>query len=141
MTLRIEFQIDGPPIGKGRPKAVRMGNAVRMYTPKKTAEYETDIAFKAAQLMGDIPPLETPVEVGVHAYYPIPASWSKKRQQAAINGLEIPGKPDLDNVAKAVLDALNGVVYVDDKQVITMWITKRYSTFPHVRVWIDERVL
>jgi Holliday junction resolvase RusA-like endonuclease len=141
MTLRIEFQIEGPPIGKGRPKAVRMGNAVRMYTPKKTAEYETDIAFKAAQLMGDIPPLETPVEVGVHAYYPIPASWSKKRQQAAMDGLEIPGKPDLDNVAKAVLDALNGVVYVDDKQVITLWLTKRYSTFPHVRVWIDERVL
>ena len=138
--IHIEFTVDGPPIGKGRPKAVRFGNQVRMYTPKKTSEYETDIAFKAAQIMGDTKPVETPVSVGVLAYYPIPASWSKKRQQAAIDGIEIPGKPDLDNVLKAVLDALNGVVYVDDKQVVRLTGGKAYSSYPRLVVWVTERL-
>jgi Holliday junction resolvase RusA-like endonuclease len=139
-VIHIEFTVDGPPIGKGRPKAVRFGNQVRMYTPKKTSEYETDIAFKAAQVMADLEAVETPVSVGVLAYYPIPASWSKKRQQAAIDGTEIPGKPDLDNVLKAVLDALNGVVYVDDKQVVRLTGGKAYSTYPRLVVWVTERL-
>lgn len=138
MTLKIEFKVEGPPIGKGRPKAVRMGNAVRMYTPKKTAEYETDIAFEAVKVMGDAKPVETPVSVGVLAYYPIPASWSKKRQQAAYEGALIPGKPDLDNVLKAVLDALNGVFYKDDKQVVRMVCSKRYCKHPRLVVWVEE---
>lgn len=138
--MHIEFTVEGPPIGKARPKAVRFGNQVRMYTPKKTSEYETDIAFAATQAMAGMETVETPVCVGVLAYYPIPASWSKKRQQAAVDGTEIPGKPDLDNVIKAVLDALNGVVYLDDKQVVRLMGTKAYCRHPRIEVLVEERL-
>lgn len=136
----LEFVVAGPPIGKGRPKAVRQGGFVRMYTPKLTVEYETDVAFKASLVMGDMPVLETPVSMNIVAHYPIPASWSKKKQQQALAGLVIPGKPDLDNVGKAILDALNGVVYVDDKQVVRLVMEKRYSFEPRIEVTVKERI-
>lgn len=136
----LEFTVPGTPIGKGRPKAVRQGGFVRMYTPKQTIDYETDIAFKAALAMGDLPVLDSAVSMTVTAFYPIPASWSKKKQQQALAGLLIPGKPDLDNVGKAVLDALNGVVYVDDKQVVRLLMTKAFSFEPRVEIKVKEKV-
>jgi Holliday junction resolvase RusA-like endonuclease len=139
-VICLEFTVPGTPIGKGRPKAVRQGGFVRMYTPKQTLDYETDVAFKAAQAMGDMPVLDTAVSMRIVAYYPIPASWSKKKQQQALAGLLIPGKPDLDNVGKAVLDALNGVVYVDDKQVVRLLMEKEFSFEPRIEVIVKERI-
>jgi Holliday junction resolvase RusA-like endonuclease len=137
MTL-IEFTVPGIPIGKERPRAARVGGFIRMYTPKKSLDYETDIALQAAKALGDIPPLETPIALTVTAYYCIPVSWTKRKQRQAQAGLLIPGKPDLDNVAKAVLDGLNGVAYVDDKQVIRLVVTKAYSFDPRVEVTVRE---
>ena len=127
-------------MGKERPRAARVGGFIRMYTPKKSLEYETDLAFKASQVMGEDPPLETPVHMDIKAFYPIPVSWSKKKQQQALDGLIVPGKPDLDNVAKAVLDALNGVAYMDDKQVVRLALLKAYSFEPRIEVRFFERV-
>jgi Holliday junction resolvase RusA-like endonuclease len=135
-----EFTVPGIPIGKERPRAARVGGFIRMYTPKKSLDYETDVAFKASQVMGDHPPLELPVQMTIKAYYPIAASWTKKKQQQALSGQIVPGKPDLDNVAKAVLDALNGVAYVDDKQVVRLSLTKEFSFEPRVEVRIAERL-
>jgi Holliday junction resolvase RusA-like endonuclease len=68
----------------------------------------------------------------------VPVSWSKRRQLAALSGDEVPGKPDLDNVAKAILDACNGIAYVDDKQVARLTVSKAYSTEPGVEVYMHE---
>lgn len=135
----IEFTVPGIPIGKERPRAARVGGFIRMYTPKKSLDYETDVAFKASLALGDQPPLESPVAMHIKAFYPIAASWTKKKQQAALAGQIPPGKPDLDNVAKAVLDALNGVAYLDDKQVVRLVLTKEYSFEPRVEIRIVER--
>jgi Holliday junction resolvase RusA-like endonuclease len=117
-----------------------VGGFVRMYTPKESMEYEADVAFKASQVLGDLPPLETPIAMTLTAYYPIPASWSKKKQQMALGGLIPPGKPDIDNVGKAVLDALNGVAFVDDKQVVRLVLTKEFSFEPRVEVTVMEKL-
>lgn len=138
MTAAIYFVVYGEPQGKGRPRASSRGGFVRMYTPAATQAYENEIAGLAARAMGELQVLSTAISLRVVAHHAIPVSWSKKKQLAALNGEVIPGKPDLDNVAKAVLDAMNGVVYVDDKQVIRLVAEKRYSMEPKVEVYVHE---
>ena len=131
--MELQFTVLGRPRGKGRP---RFGNG-RTYTDKQTLEYERLIACRAAEAM-PCPAVETPVIVRIVVYKGIPVSWSKTRRQRAMMGGEIPGKPDLDNVAKAVLDALNGVAYVDDVQVVKLTVSKHYSEEPRIEVSVKE---
>lgn len=132
------FVVPGQPYGKGRPRASSRGGFVRMYTPATTLAYEAEIARLAEMARGDWPVLATPMSLRVIAHHAIPVSWPKRKQLQALNGEVIPGKPDLDNVAKAVLDALNGVIYEDDKQVIRLVAEKRYSVEPRVEVYVHE---
>lgn len=133
------FVVPGAPIGKGRPKFARKGAFVRAYTPEKTASYENLVKVAAAEAMAGAQPLERPVFLALTLNIPIPASWSKKRRQLAVAGLiGATVKPDLDNVCKAVTDAMNGIVYVDDKQIVSATIVKQYATVPHVEVRVSE---
>jgi len=139
MTAGIYFVVPGAPVGKGRPRASSRGGFVRMYTDAKTLSYEQLIAKQATYAMGSLSEmLYTPISMRIVALYPIPVSWSKRKQLQALNGELIPGKPDLDNVAKAVLDAGNGVIYQDDKQVIRLVIEKRFAFDPRVEVYVHE---
>jgi Holliday junction resolvase RusA-like endonuclease len=68
---------------------------------------------------------------------PIPPSWTKKRQAAALAGVEWPtGRPDSDNLAKGVLDALNGILWGDDAAVVELTVSKRYCTRPRTCVTV-----
>jgi Holliday junction resolvase RusA-like endonuclease len=141
MTGSVYFVVTGKPVGKGRPRASTRGGFVRMYTDAKTLGYEAAIADEAARAMSGAEPFETPMQMQVSCYYPIPKSWPKKIKQGAIDEEVFPKvKPDLDNVVKAVLDALNGVVYRDDAQVVNLVATKRYATEPRVEVYIFEKL-
>lgn len=131
----IAFEVPGPPIGKGRPRAFRMGNSVRMHTPEKTANYESLVKLAARMAMKGAGLMAFPVALSLIVLHPIPKSWSKRRQEAALAGTERPTtKPDADNVAKAVADACNGIVWVDDAQVVELHVSKRYSATPGVMV-------
>jgi len=138
VSAAIYFVVPGQPYGKGRPRASSRGGFVRMYTPATTLAYEAEIARLAEMARGSWPVLATPMSLRVICHHAIPVSWSKRKQLQALNGEVIPGKPDLDNVAKAVLDALNGVIYEDDKQVIRLVAEKRYSVDPRVEVYVHE---
>ncbi len=68
------------------------------------------------------------VRLRIVAYFPVPQSYSKKKRGECIAGVIKPTmKPDIDNVIKAALDAMNGVVFDDDKQVIELLVAKRYT--------------
>ena len=136
MTFKVIFSVEGDPVGKQRPRFARG----RTYTPKKTVDYEKHIADKAREAMGSSEPLETPVAVYIYANHAIPASYSKKRRQDCLNRLERPNKPDLDNTAKAFLDAMNGIVYKDDVQVVSLHVTKRYETIASVHICVREEL-
>ena len=138
MSAAIYFVVPGQPVGKGRPRASSRGGFVRMYTDAKTVTYENAIARQATFAMSMWPVFYTPISLRVVAFYGIPGSWSKRKQLQALNGELIPGKPDLDNVAKAVLDACQGVVYQDDKQVVKLVAEKRYSYDPRIEVYAHE---
>lgn len=82
------------------------------------------------------------VSVFIEAVFPVPTAWNKTKKKEAISGLVQPtGKPDLDNIAKAVLDALNGLAYTDDSRVLDLRITKRYGECGFVAVRIDDAVI
>lgn len=121
----INFIVPGKPVGKGRP---RFGRG-RAYTPKTTVEYEKLIADCARQVFGSQEPTEMPCRMQIDAFFPIPKSWPKYKREAVEKGCGgyRPGKPDIDNVAKAVLDALNGIIYKDDSQVWELGVSKRYG--------------
>ena len=138
---KIEFFVPGAPIGKGRPRAARRGAGVVMFTPEKTAGYEALVAAAASNAMrAEAGPLFTgPLEAVLEMRIPIPASWSKAHKAAALAGIELPtSRPDIDNVAKAILDACNGVVFRDDAQVVMLVATKAFSDETGVRVVIRE---
>jgi Holliday junction resolvase RusA-like endonuclease len=136
MTFQVTYSVEGDPVGKQRPR-FSLG---RTYTPKKTVDYETIIASKASQAMGSSEPLQTPVAIFIWISHAIPASYSKKRREACLNGLDWPKKPDLDNVAKVFLDAMNGIVYKDDVQVVKLRVSKRYDTDSGVDVLVREEL-
>jgi Holliday junction resolvase RusA-like endonuclease len=136
MTFQVTYSVEGDPVGKQRPRFSRG----RTYTPKKTVDYESLIASKASQAMGSSEPLQTPVAIFIWISHAIPASYSKKRKEACLNGLDWPKKPDLDNVAKVFLDAMNGIVYKDDVQVVKLRVSKRYDTDSKVDVLVREEL-
>lgn len=137
MTEVITFTVPGEPQGKGRPRAFRAGRGVRMYTPAKTEAYEQAVATAGRQAMAGREPMVGPLAVDLMAVVSVPASWSKKRRAAALEGLELPAKkPDADNVAKAIADGLNGITYGDDAQVVELRVRKRYGEVPGVLVEI-----
>lgn len=82
---------------------------------------------------------EAPLRVGIVAIYAIPNSAGKKKRAEMLTGKIYPTKkPDADNIAKVVLDALNGIAYPDDKQIVCCSCTKIYGEEPGVKVVIDD---
>ena len=136
----ITINLVGPPQGKGRARAFLRGGHISHYTPEKTRTYEGMIRVAAMEAMGNRPALDEPVEFVMRAVFPIPPSFSKKKQQQAMTNEIKPGKkPDLDNIAKAWNDALNGVVYRDDSLICRMALDKRYG--PQALVVVTVRAL
>lgn len=129
------FTVHAAPQGKARPRVTRHGT----YTPQKTKEYEAEVQLAyMMQCQGAKFP-DVPLAIIIDAEYPIPKSTSKKRRQMMLDGKIRPTvKPDADNVAKAICDALNGEAWKDDAQVCTLIVRKVYGENPKVHVQIRQ---
>ena len=119
----MKFMIDCKPIAKARPRLGKYGT----YTPKSTKDYENQV--KAAFLKADKKrKYVDAVKMEIDFYFKIPKSYTKKRVKAIEEKKELyTKKPDLDNLAKAIADSLNGLAYVDDSQIVEMVLRKQYS--------------
>lgn len=132
--MTIIFTIPGQPQGKGRAKVSTRGGFARAYTPEKTAAYENLIKLS----YGSNPKLEGYIAVTILAYYAIPKSFSKAKTAQALSGKIRPTtKPDVDNIAKVVCDALNKIAYDDDSQIISLVVMKSYAQTPRVAVILN----
>lgn len=130
----------GAPRGKQRPRASTRNGRARMYTPKETVEAEATVASMAYQQAGQ-PMLDGPLVVDLHVAMPIPASWSQKKRAEANSGrLRPTGKPDADNISKLYLDALNGIVWIDDAQIVDLHVRKVYGDQPGVTMSVRQLV-
>lgn len=135
----IQFTIPGQPVAKARARVTMVGGFARAYTPKKTADYEALIAGIAKRAMGALAPSARPIEVMLELRMEIPTSWTKaKRLAASIGTVRATKKPDADNVLKGVKDACNGIVWVDDSQVVVITVRKLYHAEPCVVIAVRE---
>ena len=132
------FEILGEPMGKQRPKFARIGNFTRTYTPKETVNYENLVKLSYQNFGGEHFG-SVPLKVQITAKFPIPKSFSKKKHEMAADGeLRPTTKPDCDNIAKIICDALNGIAYDDDKQIVELLVVKEYTERPRVIVEIKK---
>lgn len=122
----MELQIPIKAVSKERPRFHPQFKYA--YTPKKTKDFENLIASYCAVYMrrNGLSVSESYIDVDLVIYNKVPSAWSKKKTKEALDGLIRPTKGDLDNQLKAILDGLNGVAYVDDKQVVQFRATKLY---------------
>lgn len=133
--MKINFVIPGKVQAKQRPRF----NGKFAYTPKETIAYENWVRTCYLEKYRGQPILENPLKVKIIAYYEIPKSTSKKRRLEMKDDKVFPTvKPDTDNIAKSILDSLNNIAYLDDKQVVKLEVEKYYSDVASVVVMIDE---
>lgn len=130
MRTRLKFTVPGTPVAKARPRVTRNGHT---YTPAKTVEHEQRI--QAAFLREHAEQTDRPLEIRICAVMPYPKSMSKKARKAAVWHTK---RPDADNLAKTVLDALNGLAYKDDGQVSRLVVEKVYGEKPRTEIEICE---
>ena len=140
----ITFSVVGEPVPKARARAFIRGGAIGHYTPDKTRAYEAAVQAAARAAMGKTPPLTGAVRLSLWFFLPIPASYSEKRKAELLKGTAAMGsashtkRPDLDNLIKSVSDALNGVVFGDDCQIVQVEAIKRYGLTPSVNIEVIE---
>ena len=135
----IEFTVEGKPTAKGRPRFARRGKFVSTYTPKQTKEYETVIAEAATIAMMGKKPLSGAIEAFFVINLGIPLSFTKKQRTEALCGFLRPTKkPDWDNYGKLFSDAMNGIVYEDDNQIVKCTVEKHYAESPCVKITVKS---
>ena len=133
-----EFVVETIPKAKARPRFVRRGKFVQTYTPKTTLDYEKKIAEEYLLQGGTV--FDYPyLSMTIIAYFPIPKS-TKKADRMLLESECVPYDRhiDLDNLAKAVMDSVIGIAYVDDKQIVSLRVKKFYGKVGRVVIKIKE---
>ena len=140
----IHLTVPGQPMGKQRARTRTVNtNAgksfVMSYTPKKTLNYETYIKELFVIKYPGFEPLEGALSVDLKAYLDIPKSKSKKQKELMLKGKILPKtRPDIDNIFKIFLDALQGVAIKNDSIVVNIRASKFYSSTPKCELTIEE---
>lgn len=105
----------------------------RRFTPKKQENFMGVLQVHARAAMAGRAPFEGPLEMQVMASYAWPASWSNKRKADPAQAWKT-SRPDADNLSKLVADALNGLAFIDDAQVVSLHVWKRFEAVPLLAV-------
>lgn len=125
--------------GKVQAKQRPRFNGKFVYTPKETVNYENWVKACYLEKYNNEKPFEKALKVNIIAFFEIPKSTSKKKKEQMLNNEIYPTiKSDTDNIAKSILDSLNGIAYLDDKQVVSLKVDKYYAEIPSVSVEIKE---
>jgi Holliday junction resolvase RusA-like endonuclease len=137
----MRFTVYGKPQGKARARTVRNNGKVHSFTPKKTVEYEEKIKWAYIQAYSPLTCFNalTPLSIQIAAFYEAPLSYTKNKKKRCYDGEISPTtKPDADNIAKCVCDALNGIAYKDDSAIVMLQVRKAYGEPARVEIEIRE---
>ena len=133
--MTIEFTVPGKPVPMARPRVTMHGT----YTPKRCRDYKTSVAIAAKAAMRGKEPLTGAIIVTMCFRFSLPKSWSKAKRQKWENGkVHFLSRPDIDNLYKSVTDALIGIAYKDDSQIVAAQIIKSYADVDEVAVAVIE---
>lgn len=136
MPERLSLSVISDPVAKARARVAVRGGRAHAYTPRKTENAEWQIRTSFITKYPTHKPLTGPIDIDVSAYLRMPASMPKKQRATA----RPVTRPDADNYLKTVLDALNGVAFADDSQVVSASIEKAYAAegvapFWHIEIY------
>lgn len=133
----IAFTVPLIPTAKGRPQTAVIGGHARIFTPERTRRAETTFSSLAAPY-APAKPFEGPLALALHFQLPVPRGWPAWKR--LVGPWDHDHKPDLDNLAKLVLDALqrSGAWWRDDAQVARLTCSKGYGDPPGTRVTIEQ---
>jgi len=132
---QLNFILYGKPVAQGRPRAARRGKFITLYDPAKSRSWKAQIVEQVRNQLTNQPLLSGPISLTLIFYMPKPKSLPKKKALYHVK------RPDLSNLEKAVEDALNDVVYIDDSQVFEKHSYKIYASEnlrPGVKIEITE---
>lgn len=135
--MKYEFEVIGDIKGKARPRMNTLTGVT--YTPNNTKDYENLIKQYFKIKYPRFVPFENRISVGIKAYFKIPKNTSKKNAELMLKGQISPAKkPDIDNVTKVVLDALNKMAFKDDNQITKLEVEKFYAEEEKILVTVEE---
>ena len=123
----VSFTIPAEPVAFARSG----GNGSIRFTPKRQRDFMALVKLAAHTAMDGEPPMQGAIELQIRACYRVPCSWSKKR---AANARWRTARPDADNIAKIIADAINEIVFADDAQVASLTVQKTYGPIAGVTV-------
>lgn len=135
--MKYEFEVIGDIKGKARPRMNTLTGIT--YTPNSTKDYENLIRQYFKIKYPKMVPLENRVHIKINAYFKVPKNASKKSEEAMLEGKVSPAKkPDIDNVTKVVLDALNKMAFKDDNQITKIEVEKFYDKQEKLVIGFEE---
>lgn len=137
--MKLNFTIKGKVKAK---QSVKFGHNGIKYTPRDMVEYANLVRMSFINAYPDWNTgmlADKPLKAEINVFMPVPKSYSKKKtEQALQNEIRPTVKPDCDNIAKNINDALNGIAYPDDKQIVSLTVNKYYSSSEYVEVKITD---
>jgi Holliday junction resolvase RusA-like endonuclease len=135
LTDEVTVVLSGTPT----PYRHRSAPGGHRYLPARQRDQLACLRLAAAESMNGREPFATPVRLELRVTLPIPKSWSKKKQHAAMTGEILPGsRPDLSNLLKLAEDALSSVVFADDSLVCIQWSQKIYGLAPKIVITVKS---
>ena len=122
MTSAVSFHVQGEPVAQGRPRVRVHEGMAHVYDPAKSRHYKKEVSVVARSVAISDMPWTGPVFVRIKAVYALPKSYHRKKHPV---GWRVKAtKPDVDNIAKTVLDAIQGILIKDDSQVVVLDVRK-----------------
>lgn len=135
--MEIKFTVPGQPVPQGRPRFTTKP-FVRSYDPPKSAKYKNKVK-KFAEKIAPEKPLQGELYAEILIFKETLKSFNKTKKAAAeARTLRPTTKPDADNYAKGILDAVKGIIWEDDGQVVDLVTRKFYSEIPRAEITIKE---
>lgn len=146
MSNALKLTIWGSPIPQGRPRFARIGKFVKTYDPKESRSWKDTVR---AQTIDTIEKehrgyqiFNGPLSMSIHFFFLRPKGHYGSGRNAQAVKRSAPShhtsKPDIDNLGKAIKDALKGLCYKDDSQIFRCLSEKTYDDRPRVEVVIEE---
>lgn len=133
----LRFTIDGDVQPQERPRFSRQGKYVNTYDPPKSAKYKKYVSEVASNYKLD-ELIDSPIKLTIDIYIQIPKSYTKKvKQQIENKELLHIKKPDIENLAKGIMDGITGIIWRDDSLVVELHLAKHYSDNPRAELLIE----
>ena len=132
-----EFEVPGKITGKARPRLNTLTG--KAYTPGNTKDYEMLIKQYFKIKYPKYETLEGRIKVKIVAYFEIPKTTTKKQKDLILsNEISPTKKPDIDNIVKIILDALNKMAFKDDNQITKLEVEKLYAEKEKVYIKVEK---